>query len=453
MTDPPDSRPEPNEDPFEGGRHVNADDPSVQAPVNADHPATERDRVRWLVPGLEQALIDPADTISPDCGRRWADQLRAHGVKTIWLIHGSFVGNDVVGVLRALSRWTPGIADYLQDLSKTILDAHLGSLGNFDESIRRLIDTALNGPGDIPGGRPGNDSTSRIDVKLFRWSGENNHIGRFDAAIRWLQAVLSPPDVGAKADTVTASFNQIQSTDDGRNRHLVLAHSHGGNVLALATQLLAASPERRIEWFKQIRSTYRLPILGRIDQPAWGWAADYFAGQQEHVRCDIADGDTANAIPMDIVTMGTPTRYRFENFDGRLIHMINHHVVDRDDPTRVPVPLTLDDWLEAVGGDYIQWLGGSGTDFGVPPVALRDWFGDRRLGRNFDPGGGIFSVWKTITRGDRVHPDGDTWLIDYPKDPRGVYRNVFGHAIYTDAMHWPFHLTTLIDDLSSMRRR
>lgn len=380
---------------------------------------------RWLDPPLidDAPWIDPrgASVLSsrmPALPRaeQVSRRLRSAGVDEIVLMHGTFVGNDVFGMMRGLSRMLPNVADQIAAMTKTMFDSHIGCLGNYDSVYERLVDCMVNPPA---GGRQSDDRA--LAVRRFSWSGENHHLGRFDGVIDLLDQALRS--------------DQCHGNANSRRRILVLAHSHGGNVMALATQLLASPIDQRRQWLASLRSRYRLPTLGHFERPSW------------HRVCEALVSPEIVWPIFDIATFGTPIRYRFGDISGGLVHFVHHHALDDDDPTRAVLPTSVDDLIEATGGDYVQQFGVAGTDMTPSPFAIGDWFSNRRIQKRFEPSPGgrlnLRRTWHQIAAGNRVFADGTTFLCRYPKDRFGAHRNMLGHAIYTHPMHMPHHMDSL----------
>ena len=82
-------------------------------------------------------------------------------VAKVILIHGTFAGNDVLGLIRELGRVLPGTADSLRALGKRLIDQVTGSLGNYTENFANRLDSVLN-----------EGVSHNIEVSRFAWSGE-----------------------------------------------------------------------------------------------------------------------------------------------------------------------------------------------------------------------------------------------------------------------------------------
>jgi hypothetical protein len=125
--------------------------------------------------------------------------LRSARVAAIYLVHGTFLGPDALGVLTDLSRFAPGWAEVLRRWNKQIVDALAGDIANFTRVYADTLQQALDP-----------DGQDCIPIRLCHWSSENHHIGRADGAVRLIQ------DIAA------------QNFPPG-SRILLCGHSHGGS--------------------------------------------------------------------------------------------------------------------------------------------------------------------------------------------------------------------------------
>ncbi len=135
---------------------------------------------------------------------RASDLLGRSGVRAIVLVHGTFAGNDVAGLVREIARFSPVSARRLRSLSKRWLDEYVGDVGNYSAAYAEDLSQLINS-GSIP-----------IPVHRFHWSGENHHLGRADGVMSLIEFIDALPKSG-----------------EGDGRLLMFAHSHGGNVLAM----------------------------------------------------------------------------------------------------------------------------------------------------------------------------------------------------------------------------
>lgn len=322
------------------------------------------------------------------------DKLRAAGVESIYLVHGTFVGGDAAGLWLELSRLLPAYGDALRQLSKKWVDAAVGEHGNFTARFAQLFEESLN------------DGAERaIHVRLFHWSSENHHIGRADAAVRL--------------------FDELDKRES-QGRILLWGHSHAGNVFALLTQLLAADNETVDLFFETVQVCFRNPITRRIDLPLW---LDVWQRLKDPNRALASE-------QCDFVTFGTPIRYAWApNTDARLLHFINHRPRTGLPDYLCLFPPMLDDILHATDGDYIQQLAIAGTN--VPPgvLAWRNFLADRRLNRLLQHNLRLRDLHERLKLGMRVPEQGVSLLCDYGMPTSSIAQHHAGHAVYT-RLHW-----------------
>ena len=326
--------------------------------------------------------------------------LRSADVRAIYLVHGTFVGADALGLLREVARISIKAAEPLRRVQKQLLDALAKDAGNYTVEFAQEFESAL-----------AEDGKSRIPVRLLTWSSENHHIGRADGAIKLLATLF---DNHAQAD----------------GRVLVWGHSHGGNVMALATNLLGGDLSVREQFFRDCRSHYRWPGLERVDLPEWP-------------RVDkLLDHASAKLLGsrIDLVTFGTPVRYGWETGGyGKLLHFIHHRPVPGRPPTVAEFPRDAEDVMTAKYGDYVQQCGIAGTNFAP---AVWDWrasLADRRLGKLLQPGLRKRDVLERLKLGVRTHDEGRNLLVDYGLPEGNVGQHLAGHAVYTRLDWLLFH--------------
>ena len=329
-----------------------------------------------------------------------AATLRRAGVREILLLHGTFMGGDAFGFAREFSRFSTRAGRALRKLTKGIVNQVVGEAGNFTSEYATDMGKLLNA-----------DGAKSIGVSVLDWGGENHHLGRAEGAVILLHHLL-------------------QRSWADSDRVLVWGHSHGGNVLALASQLLGASGEMRSRFFAAARSHYRHPLIGRIDLPAW-----------DEVRSALEQRPRKTLPDIDYVTFGTPLRYRWGDAEGaRLMHFVNHRPLIEASPAQAQYPESIEEVMGAHGGDYIQQLGIAGTDFPPNIFAWRSWKAELRLRRLLQRGVRRRDLMRHLRRGLRVSLDGLTLLVDYPDTPPGLRDQIAGHGIYTSSAWLPFHL-------------
>lgn len=329
-----------------------------------------------------------------------AAALCAARVAAIYLVHGTFIGPDALGLLADLSRVAPGLADSLRRWNKQILDALAGDIGNFTRAYADSLQRALQADGEDP-----------IPVRLCHWSSENHHLGRADGAVRLI-------------DDLAAQRFQPGS------RVLMWGHSHGGNVFALLTNLLGSEREARRDFFDRARCFFHCSVFRRVDLPEWKRVRDLLC-EQEQALADVS---------LDLVTFGTPVRYGWDtNGYNKLLHFVNHRPTAGLPDHQAPFPPTAEDVLSAAHGDIVQQIGVAGTNFAPPLWAWRAWWADVRLGRLLQQQCRSADVYARWRLGVRAHDEGENLFVDYGPNQGYVPQHVFGHAVYTRLEWQLFH--------------
>jgi hypothetical protein len=346
----------------------------------------------------------PAEPGSPEfCAqlRRAGALFRQAQVTAIYLVHGTFVGVDSLGWIRKLRRLWPAAGETLERHSKSWLDVIATDGGNYTPAYATELEAGL-AAGSAP----------RIPVRVFCWSGENHHVGRVDGAVRLLDELMhSAPDSG---------------------RIVVYCHSHGGNVLALITNLLAADRET-CEAFFTASGAYFRRLLGRgIGLSVWARLYDDLLGSCATPKID--------AKRLDVVTFGTPIRYGWDSDGyGRLLHIVNHRPQAGTPEYLAEFPRKWDDAVRARGGDYVQQLGIAGTNLRPSPFSLHAFRAHGRLTRLLEAGMVPADVRSRLRMGMRVPQEGSTLLIDYQDGGSNFREHLLGHAIYTRRAWMAFH--------------
>lgn len=328
-----------------------------------------------------------------------AMRLSNHGVRAILLIHGTFAGNDIAGLLREIARFSPVSAHRIRELAKRWLDDFVGEIGNYTEGYAESLAKQLSEAG------------CPIPVHCFAWSGENHHLGRADAVMSLVEKIDSVCPEGGDS-----------------NRVLIWAHSHGGNVVAMLSQIVGADRPELETFFDQTRLHYHSPTFDRVDLSAW-----------QRVKDRLFDGGHLPAL--DVATFGTPLRYRWNReICPKLLHFVQHRVVDAEHPAKAVLPRSPQDVYHATAGDYVQHIGIGGTDFLPSIFAWRDWLVERRMARIFESTARRRDIWKKLKIGRRASCDGTTLLVDYSIEDNPWYSKLFGHGVYTMHQWLPFHL-------------
>lgn len=251
-----------------------------------------------------------------------------------------------------------------------------------------------------------------IPVRLFHWSSENHHVGRANGAVQLL-------------------LELIRSTFAERDHVLLVGHSHGGNVLALLTNLIGGDCETRRLFFDAARSYYYLRILRADDFPDWE--------KLYQLACET-DGALLPGVHCDMATMGTPVRYGWETSGyHHLIHFIHHRPAPGLPEHQAMFPQKTQDIWQATYGDFIQQVGIAGTNLAPPLWAWRTFRAEIRLGRLFQTHGSAADLLTRLRLGIRTHADGENLLVDYGPSAGTPAQHVFGHAVYTRKEWMLFH--------------
>lgn len=321
------------------------------------------------------------------------DQYRKAGVAAIILTHGTLVGYDPTGLAHTVGQYHPNLALRMRLWTKMKADSVFKDVTNYTRDFTNTLKKGLH--------RQGAD---RIQVKRYNWSGENNHVGRFEAAIGLLDELHG------------------MNIPPGR-RVLVWGHSHGGNVLALLTNLLTADPELTGKLFAasdRFRTTD--PRRRKIQQLL-----------QERAF-------SLEDRPVDMVTFGTPIRYGWDSGGySRLLHIVGHRKVGRRPVYRTRVLRDVLDALQGKDGDYVQQWGITGSNFATP-FFWNSWRADRRMAKLLEQD----LHWRhwphRVATGMRVPEEGHALLVDYGVAPSGWFRHFLGHSNYTHMDWMLFHV-------------
>jgi hypothetical protein len=307
------------------------------------------------------------------------ERMRDAGVRLVVFAHGSFVGDDPL----ALARWVeeavpalPEAARKLRALTRAHVSRLVGDLSNYTADYVTAFARATG-----------------VDAVEFTWSGENHHAARVHGAVR-LARVIALHGGGV-----------LRPGD----RALLVGHSHGGQLFAILSQLVARS-----------QGYEDLVAAARARGEDLGALEDHLALLR---RCSI-----------DVATFGTPPRYGWGGgAPFRLLHVINHRGT-------APRMRSLLGVLHTREGDYVHQLGANGSDFPAP--VARDRRLNAHLDRVFGKGRDVRAWLRHLAGGQRVPPEGHTVLVDYGDEARTLPNFLatgLGHAAYTRREAMLFH--------------
>ncbi len=331
------------------------------------------------------------------------------GVATVYCVHGTFAGNDALGLLTELARFAPQLSKSLSQIGKKTVDFFAGETGNFTPRYVATLQEKLSA-----------GAQHSIPVRLFNWSSQNNHIGRADGAVRLIHELAR-----FATDLPTAAWREEHPL-----RVILWGHSHGGNVFALLTNLLGADAESRDAFFHAARTFYRPWFWRDVDLPIWQEVRELLNNVDHPLR----------RLKLDIATFGTPVRYGW-NAAGysKLLHFVHHRPPENGHECQAPVPIEPRRMLVAADGDYIQQIGIAGSN--LPPnfLAVRTLIADWRLDKFLESDLPRERLLTRLAHGTRVPDEGSALLVDYPAIESGVHRHLAGHAVYTRRKWLPFH--------------
>ncbi|MEQ8209192.1 MAG: hypothetical protein RH917_05120 [Lacipirellulaceae bacterium] len=335
-------------------------------------------------------------------------------VAAVFLVHGTFAGDDSFGLLTELERHVPRLAKHLQRTRKGVFDLFAQETGNYTRRFEREIERAVNQQ---------RNSKRTIPIRRFSWSGLNNHIARADGAVRLLV------ELAKHAEENPAALDHPLPP-----RVQVWGHSHGGNVMALIANLLAADEDMRQEFFTHSRRFCQSWLSRKINLQSWHEAQKVLRNDKHPLR----------RLQIDYVTFGTPLRYAWpEEANDRLVSFVNHR--PKVTPLKQPGcdhlgPQKFRPWqlITGAAGDYVQQIGIAGSNIPAFP-SVRAMLADWSLGRYLEAELKREFLLSRIHHGRRVAESGTTLLIDYHDQGLAPWRHILGHGTYTRRRWLPFH--------------
>jgi hypothetical protein len=300
-------------------------------------------------------------------------------IQSIYLIHGTFVGNDPFQIISLIENNFPSlnsnIISSIQKGTREMGSLIASDLGNFISDHNQILKQITLG---------------NIDIHNFTWSSGNNHIAR-----------------------VRGCFELIKDIYDQHNyrgeRVLLIGHSHAGQLFALMTQLVN-NPKLKNKLMTLVERHDYLPENLNI--------------MIEHIA----------SLDLDFVTLGTPARYEWKlNSKMRLLHFINHRSSDTLGGNFKGVLNTKD-------GDYIQQWGVSGSDMKSP--IEKEHLVNIELDELFGTGSNMETLKQNIQLRRRLHNHGHHLLVDYGDNSKlpNFGLTCFGHGQYTKLDNFNFQL-------------
>ncbi len=311
-------------------------------------------------------------------------------VDAIWLVHGTFAGNDALGWFGQLERLVPAAGPVLKNVGKKLTDYLAGDSGNYTPEFAELI--------DVP-----------IPVRRFVWSGENTHSGRCKAAMELAGELLS--------------------RIDDEKRVLLCGHSHAGNVAALITNMLGAE-----DWVRDQFLDLGEKLLPRKRVPG-----EAGASLREMLK---SHGDE---LVVDVANFGMPVCYGWETAGWRkLLHVVNHRPIKGSPEWLCPVVDAGLKRRDGLKGDWVQVMGITGSNFLPWLLDSGTRNAESELHEFLAQGMPRREYWSRVKRGMRVAPEGETVLVAYDNTD-GLAAETAGHSVYTKPQWLAFHLELLAE--------
>jgi hypothetical protein len=307
-------------------------------------------------------------------------KIKKASVKSIYIIHGTFVGEDPFHLIGLLESSLPAIGqEIIQKIrqnTKKGQDLFTKDLGNFIEDHVDILSSMTLGS---------------IPVHNLTWSSGNHHYARVKGALKLIE--------------------DLSSKHNDKDRVLLIGHSHAGQLFALLSQFCDNK--------KNLNQ-----ILSCIN-------SDDIPKDLESKLKKISN------LSLDFVTLGTPFRYEWKlGKKMRALHIINHRGNDILAGSTSGATFTKD-------GDYIQQWGIAGSDIKSPVNTERlinekldEFLG---VGTNFDEFKlNIKKKNRIHNQGHHLLVDyGDSSKIP------NMFQTVLGHGCYTRIKHLRFLISNI----------
>jgi hypothetical protein len=314
------------------------------------------------------------------------DEIRIEGrilsnakIQSIYLIHGTFVGNDPFQIISLIEHnfpsLNPKVITGIQKGTREMGSLIAKDLGNFITEHNDVLKEITLG---------------KIDIFNFTWSSGNNHLARVNGCTELIKDI----------------YDQHKYRGE---RVLLIGHSHAGQLFALMTQLVN-DKKLKNKLFVLLERHNLLPPNMNV--------------MIEHI----------SSLNLDFVTLGTPARYEWRlNSKMRLLHFINHRASDTLGGSFKGVLNTKD-------GDYIQQWGVAGSDMKSP--IIKEQAINLELDDFFGPGSNIELLKKNIQLRKRLHNHGHHLLVNYGDNGKfpNFGQTCFGHGQYTKLSYFNFQL-------------
>jgi len=319
------------------------------------------------------------------------------------------------GIVRGADPIQPPLAN--NAATHEALDHLAHEVGNFTTAYVRAFEQGLC-----------QEATASIPCDRYVWSSVHHHLGRVEAVIAFTEYLQE------------WGTTRSLSKDD---RVLLIAHGHAGQVLALLSNLVTFSEsEARPRIFELLAKYWEA-------SPQEGRSVDQLEGLYQL----LVEHRLVGGASLDMVTLGTPVRYGWDNDGfGRLLHVVNHRMIRTDGKrwlSKMELPQTAWEMPYQTGGDYVQQMAVAGTD-AMPDTPEMEQ-ANRDFREIFEPYDG-FERWLECTRRTtRCPKDGHCLLVEYgvqadEEDPR---QHLYGHGCYTQSRGMVFLAEAIAQGLYS----
>lgn len=319
------------------------------------------------------------------------ERLKKLDISGIYLVHGTFVGDDPFDLISLLERAFPNlnstIISTIKKQTKNGQNLMIRDIGNFHPSLEKELKEKLDGA---------------VSVHNFTWSSSNHHFARLKGVVELMREL---------------------KRNHSENEHLLLfGHSHAGQLFALISQLCDGK-------------TISKQLINFLVETG----IDKSEVESLIIFC--------SKLYFNFVTLGTPIRYEW--ILGRrtnLLHFINHR-------GNIPQGGSVTSSLTTKNGDYIQQWAVAGSDI-KSPVKIEQAYNDE-LDLILGTGNELSLLRRNIKFKKRLHNLGHHYLTDFKDNsmfPNSLL-TIFGHAVYTrkESIYWILNETLDYLELSSKK--
>jgi len=358
----------------------------------------------------------PSRVMKAEILRDIGKTFRQNNVLSLLFVHGTFVGTDHTSLFPEVTTtgFTQQLNQFLntqvwKDHQNTAADAVMNDVCNFSVDYVRELEVGLG-----------------IKCTQFLWSGLNCHRGRLDGTVEL-------------AKTLYTRILEFGAEEKKNPTFLLVGHSHGGQLFALLTHFL--------------------------DNSVLGQTLLHHLSEYPHPHITVEQVSTyvelIRTVQLDIVTFGTPIRYRWSTYKKyRLLPIINHRCSPDVSPGQQEA-VSVTGFMTARDGDYIQQYGSAGTDM------VRHVFHfveDTRLSNILNDQGttfvGLFSAVAfdsgvrrhplyDHSTGDSVSRVRDNFYVDYKDNEKNTLKSFFGHGIYTTNLMMAYNMEMIAQEFYS----